>query len=140
MPTNTRPILVIEDDFDDQEIIKEIFSNLKIPNPVHLFSGAKEFIKYLSETRDYPFLIICDINLPIINGLELLSHISSQPHLQPKSYPFIFFTTAEDKFYVDKAYDSHAHGYFVKPSNFLEMQELLQSIILYWKKSRHPHT
>jgi len=85
------PIIFIEDDQDDQEIIKEIVKDLNIGTPLLFFSSTEEAMSYLSDTDTKPFIIFCDTNLPRKNGLALKKAIDNDPSLKKKSIPFIFY-------------------------------------------------
>jgi CheY-like chemotaxis protein len=134
------PIVIIEDDVDDQEIIAEILSNIKIPNKLIYFEKCEEAFDYLMTTNDNPFLIICDINLPKMNGIELKMVIDNDVELRQKSIPFIFFSTASNKEVITKAYTNLSiQGFFKKTNGIEEMKKALITIIDYWNLSMHPN-
>src|SRR5688572_548563 len=93
MKSKGGPLIIVEDDIDDQDIIKEVFESLGLSNTLLLFSDGYDALRYLKTTTDQPFLILCDINLPKLNGLELRELINADPWLRRKSVPFIFFST-----------------------------------------------
>ena len=135
---HTRPIIIIEDDMDDQEILREIFAELKIPNLIHFFNSCMLAFENLLTTIERPFLIISDINLPAMTGMQLKKQINDNDYLSKKNIPFVFLTTNPDIRSIDLAYQSLAQGYFVKPPTMGELKEMLQTIIGYWKFSRLP--
>ncbi|MGZ5286869.1 MAG: response regulator, partial [Flavisolibacter sp.] len=61
-------ILIVDDDRDDLDLIRDVISHLKITRPVHYFTSGSELEDYLLSENDSPFLIICDINLPDGDG------------------------------------------------------------------------
>jgi CheY-like chemotaxis protein len=134
------PIVIIEDDEDDQEFYMNTLSGLGVENEVMYFEAAEPAYKFLEETEKKPFLIICDINLPGITGIEFKTRIHENPHLRKKSIPFIFLTTSSDKNTVIAAYDMMVQGYFVKPNSVAELTSLLDQIISYWKVCKHPNS
>ena len=69
------PLLVIEDDIDDQELLREIFSNLNYRNKVMFFNDGNEAFQYLVTTDVMPFLVLSDINMPKMNGFELYNRL-----------------------------------------------------------------
>lgn len=132
---HSRPIIIIEDDMDDQEILKEVFSEMKVPNLIHFFNSCLHALDYLLTTLERPFLIISDINLPAMTGMELKKEICNNEYLRNKNIPFVFLTTNPDIQIITQAYRWHAQGYFVKPPTMKELKEMLHTIIGYWKTS-----
>ena len=132
------PIIIIEDDLDDQEILKEVFEELKVPNLLRFFNSCIDAIDYLLTTIERPFLIISDINLPSMTGIELKQQINNNVFLRKKSIPFVFLSTTPDSHAIATAYNVWVQGYFVKPSRFSELKEMMGCILTYWKFSRHP--
>ena len=134
------PIVIIEDDEDDQEFYTNTLKDLGVENEVIYFDAAEGAYKFLEETDKKPFLIICDINLPGMSGIEFKMKIHENPYLRKKSIPFIFLTTSSDKNSVTAAYDMMVQGYFVKPNSVSELTTLLDQIIAYWKVCKHPNS
>jgi len=133
------PIIIIEDDKDDQELLNEIFLELKVPNIVRFFSSCVQAFDYLITTIERPFLIISDINLPAMTGLELCRRIYEYEPLKKKTIPFIFLTTTNDQLVITKAYEMFIQGFFVKPSSINELKDTIRMIVEYWKFSRYPY-
>jgi CheY-like chemotaxis protein len=133
------PIIIIEDDADDQELLNEIFSELQIPNFLKFFNSCMQAFDYLMTTIEQPFLIISDINLPAMTGLELCKKIMENKLLKIKSIPFVFLTTATDRQTIEQAYEMPIQGFFVKPSSIYELKDMLRKIIDYWKICRRPY-
>jgi len=133
------PIIIIEDDKDDQELLNEIFLELQVPNIVKFFSSCFQAFDYLITTIERPFLIISDINLPAMTGLELCRRIYEHEPLRKKTIPFIFLTTTNDQTVITKAYEMFIQGFFVKPSSINELKDTVRMIVEYWKFSRYPY-
>ncbi|WP_207496937.1 response regulator [Aridibaculum aurantiacum] len=137
--TKYGPIVFLEDDSDDQEFIREVIEGLNVRNDLMIFSTAMEAFKFLKETAIQPFIIFCDINLPMINGLEFKKMMEEDPSLKEKSIPFVFFSTSVDKASVEEAFEQMTvQGFFQKPANIPELKKMLQVIIDYWTLSKHP--
>ena len=134
---NTPPIVIAEDDADDQFLIERILKRIGVQSPLLFFNNGKEALHYLETTDDETFLILSDINMPIMNGLELRQNINANPNLKKKSIPFIFFSTAARQVDVNLAYDMTVQGFFVKESELAAMEDALEIIILYWSKCKH---
>lgn len=132
------PIIVIDDDLEDQLILDEIFKHLNYPNKIIFFSNGNEAVDYLTTTEDFPFLIISDINMPGMNGFEVRNKICSNERLNSKYIPYLFFTTSVDKKAVKEAYSLSVQGYFVKPATMTDLQSTLKKIIDYWLESFAP--
>src|SRR5690349_23036478 len=110
----TGPIIVIEDDIDDQEILETIFEELQYPNKIIYFTDGNKALDYLNQTDVQPFLILSDINMPRINGFELRGKIFTNEQLQTKCIPYLFFTTGASKKAVMDAYSLSVQGFFIK--------------------------
>ena len=134
------PLIVVEDDEEDQELMKEALDQIGYHNSILFFTTGKEMVKYLLNTNEKPFLIITDMNLPEMNGLELQRTISGNDYLREKSIPFIFFTTSDSPFLVEQAYKGFVQGYFKKPSEFTILLSTVRSIIDYWTHCKHPNS
>ena len=132
------PIILVEDDTDDQEILLEVLKSLGVQNNVVVCKNGQEAEAYLRTTTDKPFLILCDINMPLMNGLELRSVIENDPFLKEKSIPFIFLSTTGNPLAVRKAYDLTVQGFFQKQNSLEELRNSLKMIIEYWRTCLHP--
>ncbi len=133
------PIVIVEDDLDDQFLMQKIFERIGISIELVFFSNGKEALTYLQETQCETFLILCDINMPVMNGLELRARINADETLRRKSIPFIFLSTAARDSDVEQAYDMTVQGFFQKENSLEQMQDVIASIVKYWNKSKHPN-
>lgn len=133
------PIIIIEDDPDDQEILKDAFNELQVTNQLFFFSQCDDAYNYLMSTSAKPFLILCDVNLPGMDGTELREKICETDYLKKKSIPFVFLTTTARQKAVEDAYQLSVQGYFEKPDKFEDLKERLTLIIKYWKQCLHPY-
>ena len=133
------PIIVIEDDADDQEILQEVFRNLGYPNEVIYFADGQQALDFLHKAETLPFLILSDINMPKLDGFELRKKLKSDAALQLKCIPYLFFTTALNRDAVVDAYSLSAQGFFIKPNAIKEVQETISIIMEYWKKCAAPN-
>lgn len=85
------PIVVIEDDSDDQLLLEMIFQKLAYPNQVIYFFDGQAALDYLEETNDEPFLILSDINMPKLDGFALREKLHNDARLKLKCIPYLFF-------------------------------------------------
>lgn len=134
------PIIIVDDDPDDQFLIQRILERLGVLSPVLFFDNGKDALFYLSNTVEETFLIMSDINMPIMNGLELRERINRNESLRRKSIPFVFFSTAARPVDVNAAYDMTVQGFFVKDVNLESMEESLEIILRYWTRCKHPNS
>jgi CheY-like chemotaxis protein len=133
------PIIIIEDDKGDEALLLEVFEELNFMNQIIFFRDGEDALDYLTMSATEPFIILSDINMPKLNGLELREKIDTNEDLRIKCIPYLFFTTsAEQKFVVD-AYSKSVQGFFVKPYSFEELKRTIKIIIEYWQKCESPN-
>lgn len=133
------PLLILEDDEDDREIYQSVLQSLGLRNNVLFFDAGDALLKYLQETTEKPLVIIVDINVPRMNGLELRRRIDKDETLRKKSIPFVFLTTIESKEIVDEVYDLTVQGYFIKKPLYDDIEKQIRIILEYWTNARHPN-
>ncbi len=133
------PVIVIEDDADDQMLLDEIFKKLDYKNEIVFFADGNAALEHLNKTEIVPFLILSDINMPKINGFELRSKVHTNELLQIKCIPYLFFTTTSDKKSVVDAYAMSVQGFFVKPNSFEKLESTIRKIMEYWKECIAPN-
>lgn len=132
------PIIIIEDDLDDQEILSEIFVKLGYANEIVFFHDGNKALDYLNNTDTKPFLILSDINMPKINGFELRNKVFTNDQLQSKCIPYLFFTTGANKKAVIDAYAMSVQGFFLKPATTNELEQTIKKIVEYWQECIAP--
>jgi len=132
------PIIVIEDDIDDKELLEEIFVKLGYINKIIFFADGNEALEFLNKTEEPPFLILSDINMPKINGFELRNKVFTNEQLHIKCIPYLFFTTGATKQSVIDAYAMTVQGFFVKPNSQQDLENTIKSIVEYWQKCIAP--
>jgi len=135
----TGPIIIIEDDKDDQEILMIIFEELGYINETVFFTDGNDALTYLNETNTKPFLILSDINMPKINGFELRMKVFTNEQLQSKCIPYLFFTTGATRKSVLEAYALSVQGFFKKPSDITALKVTIKRIIEYWQECIAPN-
>jgi two-component SAPR family response regulator len=133
------PIVVIEDDTDDQEILNEIFKELEFRNSVVYFLESEKALDFLVKTDIEPFIILSDINMPRLNGLELREKVNTNEDLRIKCIPYLFFTTSAEQSYVVDAYSKSVQGFFVKPHGYEKLKRVIKLIIEYWMECESPN-
>lgn len=133
------PIIIIEDDLDDQETLQTIFKDLNYPNEVVFLSDGERALAYINKEDVFPFLILSDINMPKLNGMELKNKIHTDAQLQLKCIPYLFFTTSASKKAVIDAYSMSAQGFFIKEHLQEELKATIKAIMEYWKRCHSPN-
>lgn len=130
-------ILIVEDDQVDFMTIQRALRHLESKNPVHHATDGEKALEYLRDsTKPRPGLILLDLNMPRMNGRELLNHIKSDPVL--KMIPVVILTTsAEDQDRINTFQHSVA-GYMIKPVEFPQFIETMRTIRDYWVASELP--
>ncbi len=112
-------ILVADDDIDDQELIMECLETIKGPCQIEIVSNGRAVIERLqNKKKPEPCLIVLDINMPELNGIETLRLIRNEHDNQ--TMPIVMFTTASGEESRKQALALGANDYFVKPTDFKE--------------------
>ncbi len=135
----TGPIVIIEDDLDDQDILTEIFHELKYTNEVIFFGDSEKALEYLTHTDKEPFLVLSDINMPKLNGMELREKVHNNEDLRMKSIPYLFFSTSAEQQHVIDAYSRSIQGFFIKPVEYEKIRETIRKIVEYWQECESPN-
>jgi CheY-like chemotaxis protein len=133
------PIIIIEDDVDDRDVLTEIFRKLNYPNEVLFFFDGEEALDFINDSNDPPFLILSDINLPKLNGFALRERLKTDAKLNVKCIPYLFFSTAVNQKSVIEAYSLSVQGFFVKQASMVELEKTIFSIMEYWRRCAAPN-
>ncbi|MBL4664745.1 MAG: response regulator [Nitrospinaceae bacterium] len=135
---NKYVILVVEDDEDDYFLIESTLKSTKFDCDVHWVKNGEEAMGYLLRQNEWqdpikspvPCLILLDINMPKMNGLEVLQEMQKNPAL--KNLLTIVLTSSKNKDNIVSAYDFGANSYVQKPSQFDQFIKGMQLILEYW--------
>lgn len=138
MPLNG-PVLIIDNDLEDQEFITAVLKEIDPAIHTHCFYDGQAALEYLSATTQQPFLILCDVKMEGMNGLELRARINEDEQLRKKSIPFVFLSDYATQENVNKAYDLTVQGFFEKANTHNGLRAQLDQIISYWKSCMHPN-
>lgn len=132
-------ILLIDDEEYEKDFLKESLGELDYDVSVKYFNNAKEGLEYIRQTKDDLFLIIADIQMLPMSGLELKEAIENDPAIKLKAIPFVFATAFATKENIDLAYKHNIQGFFEKPTDFKKLSAMLSVIIKYWIINLHPN-
>lgn len=139
-------ILLVEDDPAHAEIVRRNFEKSRIANNLIHVPDGQEALDYLYCRGSYsdlpqplrPGLILLDLRLPKVDGLEVLRTIKADVELS--QIPVVILTTSAAESDIARAYDSHANSYLVKPVDFSQFVELMEVLGYYWLVwNRHPN-
>lgn len=130
---------MIEDDEDDQLLLTLVFQKLKYPNKVVYFLDGQKALDYLETTREVPFIILSDINMPKLDGFALRQKIHVDAELQMKCIPYLFFSTGVSQQMVIEAYSLSVQGFFIKQTSIAELEKTISVIMEYWSRCVAPN-
>jgi two-component system, response regulator len=134
MNDGRKKIILIEDDPDNAELIMEILGEGGVKKNIILVRDGKEAIEYFQELdvkwkgviKDKINLIILDLNLPKVSGMDVLKYLRKNSKYSP--VPVIILSTSSDKKTIDEAYKNGANGYVAKPVSYKEFVDKLERL------------
>jgi len=132
-----RNILLVEDDRVDSMTIKRALEEVEINNRLDTVSNGEEALAYLlSAENELPALILLDLNMPRMNGMEFLRTVKT--HAGFKKIPVVVLTTSRADQDISASFELGAAGYMVKPLDYREFIEAVVTIARYWQLSELP--
>ena len=133
------PVIIIEDDIDDKEMLELVFQKLGYPNQLLFFIDGQAALDFLNASDVLPFIILSDINMPKLDGFALRNKIKMDAQLQIKCIPYLFFSTASTQKAVVDAYSLSVQGFFIKQYKMEELEKTISVIMEYWKRCVAPN-
>jgi CheY-like chemotaxis protein len=134
---NKRPILLVEDDQVDAMTVKRALKEIKVANPVKVAGNGEEALDFLkNEENDQPNIILLDLNMPKMNGIEFLKVVKSDEDM--RKIPVVVLTTSREDQDRVESFSLSVAGYMVKPVDYLKFVEVIKAIDLYWTLSELP--
>ncbi len=134
---DSKPILLLEDDLVDQESVKRAFKALRITNPLAITNNGEEGFAHLrNKANRLPCLILLDIKMPRMGGIEFLDEIKKDEQL--KQIPVVMFTSSKEEQEKITSFKLGVAGFIVKPSVQEQFLEAIRTIDLYWTLSETP--
>ncbi len=125
-------IILIEDDLDDQALFREAYRELAIPNSLIVFQNGIQAYEYFNNTNKDLFLILSDINMPIMTGIELRDKMQQLGEMRLRTIPFLFLTTGTAPNNILYSYSHSVQGFFNKPNDYDKLKKLIKNIFEYW--------
>ncbi len=138
-------ILLVEDNPDHAELVQRSFEDHRVANRLVHVSDGEAALDYLFRRRRFadaaaaprPHVILLDLRLPKVDGLEVLSKVKAAPELH--HIPVVIITTSATDRDMTEAYDLHANSYLVKPVDFDQFTRLMDDLGFYWLAwNQHP--
>ena len=131
-------VMLVEDNADHAELVIRTLEDHRIANKIQHFLDGQSALDYLFRRKEYedpessprPHMILLDLRLPRVDGLEVLRIIKAEELL--KHIPVIVLTTSEAEKDVAQAYGHHVNSYLVKPVGFEEFSKLMHDLGFYW--------
>jgi CheY-like chemotaxis protein len=137
--SSSRPILLVEDNPQDLDLTLRAFQRRNLANPIHVARDGQEaldFIPRWEAGETPPLVVLLDLKLPRVDGLEVLRHLRATP--VSATLPVVVLTSSSEDRDVQTAYQLHANSYIVKPVDFDKFMEVAAQIELYWCLINHP--
>jgi CheY-like chemotaxis protein len=137
-------ILIVEDDRNDALLIQRALRRARVINPLQLVEDGEQAIQYLNGDGQYadrsrhplPELVLLDLHMPRVSGLEVLSWIRDQP--QFRLLPVVILTSSDQAPDASRAYELGANSYLVKPGNFDELNQMAKRLGASWLLLKGP--
>ncbi|NIO68880.1 MAG: response regulator [Anaerolineae bacterium] len=135
MDPQSADILLVEDNPDHVELILKALRDNNLLNQVHVVTNGEEALDFLYQRGKYsdaprPGLILLDIKLPKVDGIEVLRRIKADPEL--RSIPVVMLTTSAGEQEIVESYSCGANSYIVKPLDFDQFVKAIKTLKLYW--------
>ena len=138
--TEARPleILFVEDNEDHAELVRRSMADHRVANTIRHVGDGAAALDYLHRRGEYedpessprPHVVLLDLRLPKVDGLEVLRQIQEDEDL--RRIPVVVLTTSEKETDIAKAYDYNANAYLVKPVDFSKFSDLLRDLGFFW--------
>ena len=133
----SNPILLVEDDTVDVMTVKRALKDLNIKNQLVSTANGEEALEYLKNNGNgKPYIILLDLNMPKMNGLEFLQIIKADESL--KKIPVVVLTTSSQQQDIAESFKFSVAGYIVKSVDYKEFKEAINTINVYWTLSKLP--
>ena len=123
-------LMIVDDNSADLYLAEEAILVRALPCNLHLMQSATAALHHLAEGAPLPDLMLVDVNMPGMNGLDLLHTLKTDPALQ--HLPVVMFTTSSNEGDRQRAAHSRADGYVVKAQTFTDFQAQLETLFLHW--------
>lgn len=139
--SSLRPILVVEDNDMDLDFCLQAFEENAVANPIVACRDGDEAMRFIDihptpDDKFFPMLVLLDLRLPKVDGIEVLRYARQQPEW--RLIPFVILTTSREHTDISAAYELGVNSYIVKPVDFASFTEVVQNINMYWVLTNQP--
>lgn len=136
-----RPILIVEDNDMDLDLCLQAFKEHNMTNPVLTCRDGEEALQFIDahpnpDDPEFPLLVLLDLRLPKVDGVEVLRHARQQPMW--RQVLFIIRTTSHENSDIGTAYELGANSYIVKPVDFGSFSAVVKNIQMFWVLTNQP--
>jgi CheY-like chemotaxis protein len=137
-------ILLVEDDSNDALFLTMVFDEVGVTNPLHVIKEGREALAFLQATGKYasrrgqppPYLVLLDLKLPRVMGLEVLKFLRARPEFDPTVV--LVLTSSSNPEDIHEAYHLKANAYLVKPVGYAKLRALARAIKDFWLTYNQP--
>jgi len=139
MTSFNHPVLLVEDNPIDVDLTLRAFARRKFSNPINVARDGEEALAWLARWEagePLPLVIMLDLKLPRVHGLEVLARLKENPI--SRAIPVVVLTSSAEDQDIATAYTLGANSYIVKPVNFEKFLDVADQIELYWCVTNHP--
>lgn len=132
-----KPMLLVEDDAIDRMTVERALKEIRVTNRLDMVGNGEEALEFLRDSgREKPGIILLDLNMPRMNGIEFLKVVKADEEL--RRIPVIVLTTSKDEQDRVDSFNLGVAGYMVKPVDYMQFVEVVKAIDLYWTLSELP--
>jgi len=132
-----KPILLVEDDAIDRMTVERALKEIRVTNTLEMVGNGEEALEFLRDpAREQPGIILLDLNMPKMNGIEFLKFVKADESL--RRIPVVVLTTSKDEQDRVDSFNLGVAGYMVKPVDYMQFVEVVKAIDLYWTLSEMP--
>lgn len=138
MSTDAVELLLVEDNASDEELTLHVLKKYNLTNRIHVVRDGAEALEFLfgNGGQAVPKLILLDLKLPKLNGLEVLAQIKADP--RTKMIPVVVLTSSREDSDLAACYQLGVNSYIVKPVDFAQFAESVRQLGLYWLLVNEP--
>ena len=130
MTLKPKTILLVEDNPSDIELTRRALQKIRIANELVVTEDGVDALDYLYRAQDLPALVLLDLKLPRVSGLDVLRRIRMEERF--RYLPVVIFTTSSEEQDIIKSYDLGANSYMLKPVDFMQFMIAIDTLGLYW--------
>jgi CheY-like chemotaxis protein len=136
-------ILLVEDSEDDAKLLQKLFAKAGLSTSINVVADGVEAMSYLLGRDKFadrtnfpePNILLIDLHMPRVNGLELMSWLQTQPDFEHLIIVALSGSAEQDE--IDRAYQMGANSYVLKPGSAIELERVVNSFLNYWVRSNY---